>query len=116
MDSAKQALRKVRTLPPGFEGCAIIVAVMVLAAGLYGVELAEAGLKHIAGLDTAVMHALWGTSMPCRAKEIVFAFLVLGHRLAPSMVVPNAESAGWCAWRAPQGPRRPLRRQYGSIV
>ena len=88
MDSAKQALRKVRTLPVGFEGRAIIVAVMVLAAGLYGVELAEAGLKHIAGLDTAVMHALWGTSRPCRAKEIVFALLVLGHRVAPSMVVP----------------------------
>ena len=32
MDSAKQALRKVRTLPVGFEGRAIIVAVMVLAA------------------------------------------------------------------------------------
>ena len=88
MDSAKQALRKVRTLPVGFEGRAIIVAVMVLAAGLYGVELAEAGLKHIVGMDTAVMHALWGTSRPCRAKEIVFALLVPGHRVAPSMMVP----------------------------
>ena len=88
MDSAKQALLKVRTLPVGFEGRAIIVAVMVLAAGLYGVELAEAGLKHIAGLDAAVMHALWGTSRPCRPKEIVFALLVPGQRVAPSMVVP----------------------------
>ena len=86
--SANQALRKVHTLPVGFEGRAIIVAIMVLAAGLYGVQLAEAGLKHIVGLDTAVMHALWGTSSPCRAKEIVFALWAPGHRGAPSMVVP----------------------------
>ena len=72
----------------GFEGRAIIVAVMVIAARLYGVELAEANLKHIAGLETAVMHTLWGTSRPCWAKEIVFALLVPGHRVAPSMVVP----------------------------
>ena len=72
----------------GFGGRAIIVAVMVLAAGLFGVELAEASLKHIAGLETAVMHALWATSRPCRAKEIVFALLVPGHPVAPSMVVP----------------------------
>ena len=58
----------------GGQGRAIIVAVMVPAAGLYGVELAEAGLKHIAGLDTAVMHALWGTSRPCRAKAQEEAF------------------------------------------
>ena len=116
MDSAKQALRKVRTLPVGFEGRAIIVAVMVLAAGLYGVELAEAGLKHIAGLDTAVMHALWGTSMPCRAKEIVFALLVPGHRVALSMVVPYRRICWLARMARTRGTRRPLRRQYGSIA
>ena len=116
MDSAKQALRKVRTLPVGFEGRAIIVAVMVLAAGLYGVEPADAGLKHVAGLDTAVMHALWGTSRRAGPRKLCLPSWCQGTEWHRAWWCRIAESAGWRAWRAPEGPRRPVRRQYGSIV
>ena len=32
---------------------------------------------------TAVLHSLWGTSKPGRAKEIIFVLLVHGHRISP---------------------------------
>ena len=34
------------------------------------------------------MTAIWGPSRPCRAKEVVFALLLPGHRVAPSMAIP----------------------------
>ena len=96
MESAKKALRKARMLPVGFEGRALIVAVMILAAGLYGAELADVTMKHAMGLEAAVLHILWGPTKPCRAKEIVFALLVPGHRMAPTMLIPY-KRACWLA-------------------
>ena len=76
IESVKKALRKARMLPVGFEGRALIVVVMILPAGLYGIELADVARKHAIALETAVLHMLWGPTRPCRAKEIVFALLV----------------------------------------
>ena len=49
------------------------------------------------------MTAIWGPSRPCRAKEVVFALLLPGHRVAPSMVVPykrsNSTTPAGCASR-----------------
>ena len=96
MESAKKALRKARMLPVGFEGRALIVAVMILAAGLYGAELADVTMRHAMGLEVAVLHMLWGPTRPCRAKEMVFALLVPRQRVAPTMLIPY-KRARWLA-------------------
>ena len=84
----KTALKKARTLPVGFDRKATVAAVMIVAATLFGVELADISLRDISSLETAIMIAMWGPSRPCTAKELVFALLLPGHRVLPSMVVP----------------------------
>ena len=96
MESTKKALRKARMLPVGFKGRALIVAVMILAAGLYGAELVDVTMKRAMGLAAAVLHMLRGPTRPCRAKEIVFALVVPGHRVAPTMLIPY-KRACWLA-------------------
>ena len=88
IDEGKKALKKTRTMPGGFDRKATVAAVMIVAASLYGVELADVSQKDLNSMETAIMTAIWGPSRPCRAKEIVFALLVPGHRVAPSMVIP----------------------------
>ena len=65
-----------------------MVAVMIVAAALFGVELIDISLRDINGLETVIMTAIWGPSTPCKAKEVVFALLLAGHRLVPSTLVP----------------------------
>ena len=84
----KAALRKTRTIPGGFDRKATVAAVMIVAATLFGVELADVAPRDVSSLESAIMTAIWGPSRPCRAKEVVFALLLPGHRVAPSMVVP----------------------------
>ena len=84
----KPALKKARTLPGGFDRKATVAAVMIVAAALFGVELADISLRHVSSLETAIMIVIWGPSRRCKAKELVFALLLPGHRVAPSMVVP----------------------------
>ena len=85
---AKKALKKTRTIPGGFDRKATVAAVMIVAAALFGVELADISRRDASGLESAIMGAIWGPSRPCRAKEIVFTLLLPGHRVAPSMVIP----------------------------
>ena len=84
----KAALRKTRTIPGGFDRKATVAAVMIVAATLFGVEPADVAPGDVNSLESAIMTAIWGPSRPCRAKEVVFALLLPGHRVAPSMVVP----------------------------
>ena len=84
----KVALRKTRAIPGGFDRKATVAAVMIVAATLFGVELADVAPRDVSSLESAIMTAIWGPSRPCRAKEVVFALLLPGHRVAPSMVVP----------------------------
>ena len=88
VQKAQTALKKSRSLPLGFDGRASIAAVMIIAAALYGVELANASKKTAAALESTVMYALWGPGRPCRSNEIVFTLLVPGHRVVPTMVIP----------------------------
>ena len=88
VQEAQTALKKSRSLPLEFDGRASIAAVMIIAAALYGVELADISKKTAAALESTVMYALWGPSRPCRSKETVFALLLPGHRVAPTMVIP----------------------------
>ena len=61
---------------------------MIIAAALYGVGLADISKKTVGALESTVMYALWGPVRPCRSKQIVFALVVPGHRVAPTMVIP----------------------------
>ena len=72
---------------------------MIIAAALYGVELVDISKKTAAALESTVMYALWGPSRPCRSKEVVFALLVPGHRVAPTMVIPYRRMC-WLARQA----------------
>ena len=113
MESAKKALRKAGMLPVGFEGRALVVAVMILAAGLYGAELADVTTRHAMGLEAAVLHMLWGPTRPCRAKEIVFALLVPGHSVAPTMLIPYKRACWLQTWRGREGRRSPSHKWCG---
>ena len=84
----KTALRKARVIPGGFDRKATVAAVIIVAAALFGVELADIAPRDVSSMETAIMTAIWGPSRPCRAKELVFALLMAGHRVAPSVVVP----------------------------
>ena len=85
----KTAPRKTRTIPGGFDRKATVAAVTIVAAALFGVELADISLRDNSSLETTIMTAIWGPSRPCRAKEVVFTLLLPGHHVAPSMVVPH---------------------------
>ena len=78
----KAALRKTRTIPGGFDRKATVAAVMIVAATLFEVELADVAPREVNSLESAIMAASWGPSRPCRAKEVVFALLLPGHTVA----------------------------------
>ena len=99
VQEAQTALKKSRSLPLGFDGRASLAIMMIIAAALYGVELADISKRTAAALESTVMYALWGPSRPCRSKEIVFALLVPGHRVAPTMVIPYRRMC-WLARQA----------------
>ena len=67
-----------------------VAAVTIVAAALFGVELADISRREASSLDSAIMAAIWGPITPCAAKEIliVFTLLLPRHRVAPSMVIP----------------------------
>ena len=88
MGEAKKALKKTRTIPGGFDRKATVAAVMIVAAALFGVELADISWRDASSLESAIMGAIWRPSRPCRAKEIVFTLLLPGHGVAPSVVIP----------------------------
>ena len=75
---AKKALRKTRTIPGGFDRKATVAAVMIVAAALFGVELADISRRDASILESAIMGAIWGPSRPCRAKEIVSLYYCRG--------------------------------------
>ena len=79
----KTALKKTRMLPGGFDRKAAVAAVMIVAAALFGVELADLSLRDISSLESAIMTVILGPSRPCRAKEVVFALLLPGHHAQP---------------------------------
>ena len=71
----KHLLSRVRGAQGGFSRRTII-ATLVQAAALWGTPGAEVSRKDLQSLETAVLHSLWGTSRPRRAKEIIFVLLV----------------------------------------
>ena len=78
-------LSRVRGAQGGFSRRTHIIATLVQAAALWGTPGAEVSRRDLQSLETAVLHSLWGTSRPGRAKEIIFVLLVQGHRVSPHM-------------------------------
>ena len=124
---AKKALKKTRTIPGGFNRKATVAAIIIIAAALFGVELADISQRDASSLESAIMGAIWGPSRPCRAKEIVSTLLLLGQRVAPSMVIPyrrmcwlahlacspgTAQTVAEAIWEGTQSPKptSPLKR------
>ena len=85
--NGKHVLSRVRRAQGGFSRRTHIIATLVQAAALWGTPGAEVSQKDLRSLETAVLHSLWGTSRPGRAKEIIFVLLVQGHRVSPHMKV-----------------------------
>ena len=50
-------------------------------------EVADVPQLEAHGLECAILVAVLGPSRPCRAKQVAFSLLLLGHRVARSMVV-----------------------------
>ena len=58
---------------------------LALATGMYGVEAAMATERDLLKLETSVLKAVWGPTRRSRAKEVLFAVLLKGHRMSPVM-------------------------------
>ena len=56
---------------------------LALAKVMYGVELADVGSRDVAQLELAAVRALWGPMRTSRAKEVLWAVPVPGHRVLP---------------------------------
>ena len=87
ISKGKHLLSRVRGAQGGFSRRTHIIATLVQAAALWGTPGAEVSRRDLQSLETAVLHSLWGTSRPGRAKEIIFVLLVQGHRVSPLMKI-----------------------------
>ena len=72
---------------------------------MYGVEVAMVQEADLMKLETAVLRAVWGTSQQSRAKEVLFAVLLKGHRASPVMRAKYLRTAFWpfriVTWKEP---------------
>ena len=75
-------LRRVGCLPT-FRMREVAIGTLALAKAMYGVELADVGSRDVARLELAAVRALWGPTRTSRAKEVLWAVLVPGHRVSP---------------------------------
>ena len=69
-------------------------ATLALATGMYGVEAAMVTEQDLLKLETSVLKAVWGPTRRSRAKEVLFAVLMKGHRLSPVMRAQYLSVAG----------------------
>ena len=67
---ATKAVKKTRTIPGGFDRKAMVAAVMIMVAALFGVELADISRRDASSLESAIMGAIWGPSRPCGRKKL----------------------------------------------
>ena len=68
---------------PTFRMREVARGTLALAKAMYGVELADVGSRDVARLELAAVRALWGPTRTSRAKEVLWAVLVPGHRVSP---------------------------------
>ena len=65
----KTALKKARTLPGGFDRKATVAAIMIVAAALFGVALADISLRDVSSLETTIMTAIWAPAGPAGRRN-----------------------------------------------
>ena len=74
-------LRRVGCLPT-FRMREMAIGKLALAKAIYGVELADVGPRGVAWLEVAAVCTLWGLTRTSRAKEVLWAVPVPGHRVS----------------------------------
>ena len=110
-------LRRVGCLPT-FRMREVAIGTLALAKAMYGVELVDVGSRDVARLELAAVRALWGPTRTSRAKEVLWAVPVPGHRGLTSVAPPECGASsirkycGWPARHARQEPDRCWSRQY----
>ena len=75
-------LRRVGCLPTS-RMREVAIGTLALAKVMYGVELADPSSRDVARLELAAVRALWGSTRTSRAKEVLWAVPVPGHRVSP---------------------------------
>ena len=103
MERARELLSRVHGVQRGRARKAEAVATLVLAVGLFGVEVADVAAGDLRKLETMVFTAVSGSSRGGSAKEVVFAVLLKGHRPSPVMKVSYMQ-VSWLV-RAARRPR-----------
>ena len=58
IEEAKKAPKKTRTIPGGVDRKATVASVMIIAAALFGVELADISQRDAGSLESAIMGAI----------------------------------------------------------
>ena len=111
LERAEELLSRVHGVQGGRACTAEAIATLVLAVGLFGAEVADITKTDLRKLETGVRRAAWGPCRGGRAKEVVFAVLMKGHKLSPLMKVSYMQ-VGWLI-RADCKPGRRLYRPCG---
>ena len=76
---------RIGQLPISFEQKGMTLASLVMSAGLFAIEVSFVSQTLLRSLERAVLQAVWGRSRITRAKEVLFAVILPGHRLSPFM-------------------------------
>ena len=112
----KAALRKTRTTPGGFDRKATVAAaaVMIVAATLFGVELADMAQRDVYSLASAIMTAIWGPTGHAERKRWCLPYCCQGTKWLHPWSSRTGGCAGLRTLRAPRALPRPSRKPSGS--
>ena len=80
-------LDRVHGAQGNFERRCDVISRMITATGLHAAEIVPLRPKDLLPFEAKVMKTIWGPSRPRRAKEIFFALLCKGHRIAPTLML-----------------------------
>ena len=100
VQEAQTALKKSRLPPLGFDMRVAIAAVMIIAAALYGVRLADISKKTAASLESTVMYALWGPAHHVGQRKLSLLFSCRDTTWRRPWSSGTGECAGWHGRRA----------------
>ena len=84
---ASALLDRIHGVQGNFEDRYKVVATMVNATGLHALEIVAISQKDIRPFEIQILRAIWGASMPGKAKEIVFSH-VPGTQNCPLLISP----------------------------
>ena len=91
---ASAQLDRMRGVHGNCEDRCKVAATMVNATGLHASEMVAIGQKDIRPFKKKILRAIWGASMPGRAKEIVLCLMFQARRIAFSLIVVYGRAVG----------------------